>query len=254
MSSTCTCSIPTAISCATVDGLVVHRRDGAPLTEVDGRPATTPAWTAVEVARSLRRPRALATLDAALRSRHVRPSSAARRGAQQAGRRGIVHVARADSPRQAGGRVADGERGAAGDDRRRRAARRTCSTRSSIAIGELWRVDFAWPDHKVAVEYDGFDWHSDQEQLAHGTGRSVRPCRRWAGSVLSIVFDDVRRRPWDMLRRIEVDLQRARARRERASKLANSSRRVARRHARSRAQGRLEAAAAAAVAASRRPR
>lgn len=40
------------------DGLVVHRRDGAPLNVVDGRPATAPAWTAVEVARSLWRPRA----------------------------------------------------------------------------------------------------------------------------------------------------------------------------------------------------
>lgn len=51
------------------DGLVVHRRDGAPLVTIGERPATSPAWTAVEVARSLRRPRALATLDAALRSR-----------------------------------------------------------------------------------------------------------------------------------------------------------------------------------------
>lgn len=50
-------------------GLVVHRREGAPLTSHRGRLLTTPAWTAVEVARSLRRPRALATLDAALRSR-----------------------------------------------------------------------------------------------------------------------------------------------------------------------------------------
>src|SRR5690349_2597981 len=29
------------------DGLVVHRREGAPICEIDGRPATTPAWTAV---------------------------------------------------------------------------------------------------------------------------------------------------------------------------------------------------------------
>ena len=49
------------------DGLVVHRRDGAPLVTVGGRLVTSPAWTAVEVARGLRRPRALATLDAALR-------------------------------------------------------------------------------------------------------------------------------------------------------------------------------------------
>jgi hypothetical protein len=42
------------------DGLVVHRRESAPLTLVAGRPATKPAWTAIEVARGLRRPRALA--------------------------------------------------------------------------------------------------------------------------------------------------------------------------------------------------
>jgi len=39
-------------------GLVVHRRDGAPLVRHRGRTLTAPAWTAVEVARSLRRPRA----------------------------------------------------------------------------------------------------------------------------------------------------------------------------------------------------
>ena len=26
--------------------------------------------------------------------------------------------------------------------------------------GELRRLDFAWPDLRVAVEYDGVDWHS----------------------------------------------------------------------------------------------
>lgn len=48
-------------------GLMVHQRVGARLQRVSGRLATAPAWTAVEVARQLRRPRALATLDAALR-------------------------------------------------------------------------------------------------------------------------------------------------------------------------------------------
>ena len=38
------------------DGLIVHRRDGAPLSMVDGRLATSAPWTAVEVARSLHRP------------------------------------------------------------------------------------------------------------------------------------------------------------------------------------------------------
>jgi hypothetical protein len=71
----------------TVDGLVVHRRDGAPLVMVQGRPATSPAWTAVELARSQRRPRALATLDAALRSGTTSRGALSQAATQQAGPR-----------------------------------------------------------------------------------------------------------------------------------------------------------------------
>ncbi|BBX74647.1 hypothetical protein MSHI_25530 [Mycobacterium shinjukuense] len=53
------------------DGLLVYRREGAPVSLVAGRPATTPAWTGVEVARGLRRPRALATLDGRPAQPHV---------------------------------------------------------------------------------------------------------------------------------------------------------------------------------------
>jgi very-short-patch-repair endonuclease len=71
-----------------------------------------------------------------------------------------------------------------------------------------WRVDFAWPDRLVAVEYDGFDWHSSPEAFAHD--RQKRAALGELGwSILSIVSDDVRRRSWDMVRRIEVELQRS---------------------------------------------
>src|SRR3954469_6706453 len=46
--------------------LMVHQRSGAPLQRIPGRLATEPAWTAVELARLLRRPSALAILDAVL--------------------------------------------------------------------------------------------------------------------------------------------------------------------------------------------
>lgn len=75
------------------DGLVVHRRAGAPLTMVGGRPATAPGWTAIEVARGLRRPRALATLDAALRTGTCSRGDLQRAVEQQSGRRGIVTCA-----------------------------------------------------------------------------------------------------------------------------------------------------------------
>ena len=76
--------------------------------------------------------------------------------------------------------------------------------------GRLWRLDFAWPLRKLAVEYDGFDWHSDRE--AFRRDRQKRAALQEMGwSVLSVVFDDVRHRSRDMLRRIEVELQRRRA-------------------------------------------
>ncbi len=104
------------------EGLIVHRREGAPLTSIAGRPATAPAWTAIEVARSLRRPRALATLDAALRSGTCSRGGLQQAARRQSGRRGIVDGPRVARPGKPAGGVADGERGAACHDRRRVAA------------------------------------------------------------------------------------------------------------------------------------
>ncbi len=75
---------------------------------------------------------------------------------------------------------------------------------------QTWRVDFAWPDRLVAVEYDGFDWHSGPDDLRRD--RQKRAALREVGwTVLSIVGDDVRRRSWDMVRRIDAELARPRA-------------------------------------------
>jgi hypothetical protein len=73
-------------------GLMVHQRAGAPLQRVTNRLATAAAWTAVEVARQLTRPRALATLDAALHSGRCTPGQLAAAVDEQRGRRGIVAV------------------------------------------------------------------------------------------------------------------------------------------------------------------
>ncbi len=57
----------------------------------------------------------------------------------------------------------------------------------------------------MAVEYDGFDWHSDPDSFSRD--RQKRAALQEIGwTVVSIVADDVRRRPWDMVRRIEVEL------------------------------------------------
>ena len=190
-------------------GLVVHRREGAPLTSRRGRLLTTPAWTAVEVARSLRRPRALATLDGALRSQTCdRPDLLAAAKAQ-AGRRGIVMVRdlidwarpEAESPMESEARLVMLDGGLPEPLLQHEIVDRD---------GQLWRVDFAWPDCRLAVEYDGFDWHSSPEALRKD--RQKRAGLEEVGwRVLSIVSDDVRRHPDVMVRRIDAQLMRSAA-------------------------------------------
>ncbi len=191
------------------DGLAVHRREGAPLTVVEGRIATEPAWTAIEVARGLRRSRALATLDAALRTGGCDKGQLFAAAAKQGGRRGIVAVrqligmaaAQAESPMESEARLVMRDRGLPEPVLQHEIVDRNWRT---------WRVDFAWPDALLAVEYDGFDWHSDPDALRRD--RQKRAALREVGwNVISVVADDVRRRPADMVRRIEVELMRAAA-------------------------------------------
>lgn len=191
------------------DGLILHRREGAPLTDVDGRPVTTAEWTAVEVARGLRRPRALATLDAALRSGTCDRRALQRAAESQAGRRGIVavrelipHARReAESPMESEARLVMIDGGLPTPELQYEVLDRE---------GRLWRLDFAWPEQTFAVEYDGFDFHSDPEALRRDRQkRAALHEMRW--SVTSIVKDDVRRRQWELVRRIEWELERPRA-------------------------------------------
>ena len=187
--------------------LMVHQRIGAPLTKIRGRLATAPAWTAVEIARTLRRPRALAALDAAL---HVGCCSAAELTAavdEQKGRRGIVHVRELVS-------LADG-----------RAESPMESEARSIFIdgglplpelqyeivdlhGKLWRVDFAWPDFKVIAEYDSVEWHASPEGWKHD--RMKTACLQECGwTTVAMIVDDVRKHPYDLVSRIFSHLEHA---------------------------------------------
>lgn len=196
-----------ALRCA--DGLVVHHRDGAPLILHNGRRATTPAWTAVEVARSLRRPRALATLDAALRTGTCSLPDLWRAAYEQRGRRGIVAVrdllaladGRAESPMESEARLAMIDGGLPIPQ---------LQYEIFDGNGELRRLDFAWPDHRVAAEYDGVAWHSGAEGMRRDR-RRYNALQDIDWRVVPIVFEDVRYRPWEFVGRIDVQLRHARA-------------------------------------------
>ena len=100
------------------DGLVVHRRDGAPLVMIGERPATSPAWTAVEVARSLRRPRALGDARRRAAQWHLLAARTLAGGRRTGGPPWHSRCSRPDSAGGWARGIADGKRGATGDDRR----------------------------------------------------------------------------------------------------------------------------------------
>ena len=76
--------------------------------------------------------------------------------------------------------------------------------------GQLRRLDFAWPDQRLAVEYDGVDWHSGADAMRRDRERaSALLDVGWV--VVAIVFDDVRHRSWDFVARINTQLRRAEA-------------------------------------------
>lgn len=190
-------------------GLVVHRRDGAPLANVGGRPATTPAWTAVEVARSLRRGRALATLDAALRSGRCRTSELWEAAAAQAGRRGIVAVRelipladpRAESPMESEARLVMLDGGLPAPE---------LQYRIIDGNGDVRRLDFAWPDAGVAAEYEGVDWHSGADEMRRDR-RKLAAVQDAGWVSVPVLFEDVRYRPAELVARLARHLGRAAA-------------------------------------------
>ena len=73
--------------------------------------------------------------------------------------------------------------------------------------GECWRVDFAWPDARVAAEYDSVEWHAGRTEM-------LRDRARFAGIqdigwiVIPIVAADVRTNPSRLCERIRTQLNR----------------------------------------------
>lgn len=191
------------------DGLVVHRRAGAPLTVVADRPVTTPAWTAIEVARGLRRCRALATLDAALRSGTCTVGDLQQGLKQQAGRRGIRAVREllglasplAESPMESEARLVMIDGGLPPP---------ILQYRVTDLQGYTWRLDFAWPELRVGAEYDGVDWHSGPEAFLRDRRRSAA-LQDLGWVVVPIVAGDVRYRRAELVRRLAVRLNHGRA-------------------------------------------
>jgi hypothetical protein len=188
--------------------MMVHQRIGAPLRRVEGRLATAPAWTAIETARTLRRPRALATLDAAL---HV---GACTRGElneairEQKGRRGIVMErelvdyadGRGESPMESEARLLFIGSGLPMPELQYNIIDR---------YGRLWRVDFAWPEAMVLAEYDSIEWHLGPDALLHDRLKTAR-LQECGWTTIPMTVDDIRGDPVGLVARIDSHITRPR--------------------------------------------
>jgi hypothetical protein len=183
------------------DDVMVHQRVGAPLRKVDGRLATAPAWTAVEVARALRRPRAMATLDAALRVAVCSAPELEAAVLEQRGRRGIAQVrellphidGRAESPMESEARLVFIDHGLPLPE---------LQYEIVDLRGDLWRVDFAWLEAKVVAEYDSMEWHANPT-IWKRDRLKVERLKDCGWTTVPMVVDDVRYQPRQLVSRIE---------------------------------------------------
>lgn len=144
-----------------------------------------------------------------MRSGTCTPTQLTLAAAHQKGRRGIVNVREliplarpeAESPMESEARLAMYDGGLPDP---------TLQYEIVDRDGRLWRVDFAWPDQLLAVEYDGYDWHSGPDDFTKD--RQKRAALHELGwTAMSIVSDDVRKRQREMVRRIDHLLARVAA-------------------------------------------
>ena len=64
---------------------------------------------------------------------------------------------------------------------------------------------------RVAVEYDGMDWHSGPDAMRRDRERDMQLLQDVGWVVIAIVFEDIRYRSWDFVARIDSQLRRAQA-------------------------------------------
>ncbi|MCX5041794.1 hypothetical protein OG921_01130 [Aldersonia sp. NBC_00410] len=181
-------------------GLVVHQRLGAPITKFDGQLVTEPAWTAIEFARTLPRPRALATMDAALATGLCDRDALRVAARRQGGRRGIVAVrqlveiadGRAQSPMESETRLVFVDAELEPDLQ--------VPVLDEAGIPRFY-LDFGWREAMVGVEYDGDAFHSDPLAVRRDKARiGWMQDRGWL--IIVVSADDVRRRPDALVARV----------------------------------------------------
>ena len=196
-------SLPSAAGPRRLPGLRVRRVDLPPehRWRRAGTPVTTPEATAVRLAASLPGDEAVVAVDQMIASgivdlAPVRALAAAERGP------GSARARRACA-------LADGLAGSPQETKLRLLIHRSAlpppvaQFRVMDGAAAVARVDFAWPERKVAVEYDGL-WHADSKQFAKDRRRLNR-LREAGWTVVFVTAADLHR-PDELIARIVAAL------------------------------------------------
>jgi hypothetical protein len=131
---------------------------------------TTPLRTALDLGCILRRRDALAALDQFRRHYDITEQGLAQSAVRYFRRRGVVQLRRliplsdprAESPRETWTRLAIMDAGIPAP---------VPQYEIEIEGAVIFRLDHAYPEHRVAVEYDGEDFHHMDDQLEHDARR-----------------------------------------------------------------------------------
>ncbi len=165
--------------------------DGRDVVEVDGVPVTSPGRTALDLARTEPPHMALACLDALVRRHRLDPRDLLDQLARFAGGRGVVQARRmlglCDPGAESFGeswtrlRILD-----AGFPRP--------ETQVVVDRGPglaPYRLDMGWRPRRIAVEYDGEEFHSAPEQRRHDAVRRAWIERECGWQVVPVTKGDV---------------------------------------------------------------
>jgi G:T-mismatch repair DNA endonuclease (very short patch repair protein) len=185
------CVVPAASRSGTVPGVRLTRRalpDDRIVTR-RGIPTTDALRTALDLASILPMDDAVVALDRFLGPGLVFLSEVREAAGTLTGRycRQVRHVAQ----------LADGLAGSPQETRLRLLLHRSGLplpvAQYSVRVGDRFvaRVDFAWPDHRLAVEYEGL-WHGEHQQVARDRKR-LNALTRAGWRVVFVTADDLRR-------------------------------------------------------------
>jgi hypothetical protein len=199
-------TVPPGSSVCRVPGITVRRRvlEPAHVTVRRGARTTTAEATAVDLARSGTLEDAVALIDRLVDAR-VTDLDLVRAVAAHASGRGSRQVRAAVA-------LADGLAGSPQETRLRLLLHRSTLPRPVAqfvvrdAGGFVARVDFAWPDVKVAVEYEGI-WHGESPQQVAADRRRLNRLTAAGWTVVFVTAADLHR-PEQVVARIASALTR----------------------------------------------